>query len=422
MTDVVHARTTAERIADGALEIAKREIVERVRAELPRLPPPRARVRVAAFGKGAASMARVAMELWRGRVERALVVVPDGAAVDGLEDATVLFASHPLPDARSVAAGRALLDLARELGPSDVLLVLLSGGASALACAPVPGFSVESERALVTRLLASGLGIADVNCVRGHLSMLKHGGLAVAAYPARTLTIVVSDVLGEGDLATVGGAPTIVGHDERERFVSLVRRVVPDEADALVALSDGRADRALTEDERASLARRTRAVRAAGPELLVDSALLAAGRAGHDAIVVAPMSRAVEDEADRLARFLLHARAGTIGIVHGEPTVTLPEHAGSGGRLGRLGLLVARAIDAVPGRAIALRASDGVDGTGGLSGMSCDETTWSSMGALGPTSIARYDDANAHRAHGRAQPAAASGMNLLDLGVLAVAS
>ncbi|MCC7537573.1 MAG: DUF4147 domain-containing protein [Deltaproteobacteria bacterium] len=412
------ARELADRIADEALDLARASVPDCVRDLLPRLPPPRARVRVAAVGKAAATMARVALDAWRGRIERALVVVPEGADVSGLEGADVLFAAHPLPDARSLAAGSALLDLARGLGPADVLLVLLSGGASALACAPVPGFSLDRERDLVERLLGSGLAIADVNCVRGHLSSIKRGGLAIAAYPARTLTLVVSDVLGGDDVSTVGGAPTVLAPNELSRFEALVRDVAPDEAEALVALASRRADHALSSEERAEAARRTRIVRAAGPELLVQCAEIAAEHAGRPGIVLPPMSRAVEHEAERIAKFLLHAKHEVVGLVHGEPTVTIAGPAGRGGRMGRLALLVARAIAERPDRAIAVRASDGVDGVGGLGGASCDATTWSALGAAGAAALDGYDDVTAHLAHGHVRPARPSGVNLLDLVVV----
>ncbi len=119
----------------------------------------------------------------------------------------VVEAGHPVPDAASQAAAERALSLAQEAGPNDLVLVLLSGGASALWAAPAEGITLDAKQALTKELLKSGARIHELNCVRKHLSRIKGGKLAAAAYPARLLTLAISDVPGD-DPATIGSGPT----------------------------------------------------------------------------------------------------------------------------------------------------------------------------------------------------------------------
>lgn len=173
----------------------------------PHLPaePPRGRTLVLALGKAAAAMAGVAEARLAGPVE-GVAVVPHGV-VGRLERIELLRAAHPLPDSRSVAAADRLLALAGAAGPDDRVLVLLSGGASALACLPGEGLDLAEKSRLVGALLRSGAGIAGINCVRRHLSRFKGGRLALAAAPAELLTLAISDVVGDRP-EDIGSGPT----------------------------------------------------------------------------------------------------------------------------------------------------------------------------------------------------------------------
>jgi len=117
-------------------------------------------------------------------------------------------ASHPIPDEAGERAASEVEALARSLGKNDLLLVLLSGGASAMLPAPVSSVSLAEKAAVTSLLLRSGATIQELNTVRKHLSRLKGGGLARAAAPARVLTLVLSDVVGD-DLSTIASGPTV---------------------------------------------------------------------------------------------------------------------------------------------------------------------------------------------------------------------
>ena len=113
------------------------------------------------------------------------------------EHLTIVEAAHPVPDANSAAAATRTLELVKTAGPNDLVLVLMSGGASALWSAPVDGVTLDEKQALTRRLLKSGATITEINTVRRHLSRIKGGRLAAAAYPARLVTLAISDVPGD---------------------------------------------------------------------------------------------------------------------------------------------------------------------------------------------------------------------------------
>nr|MDP8995032.1 DUF4147 domain-containing protein [Pseudomonadota bacterium] len=171
--------------------------------DLPRPPP--GRTVAVAVGKAAAAMAESLEAHWPWPLA-GLAVAPGGTAVR-LERIGLAHAAHPLSDAASLAAAERLLALAREAGPDDLVLVLLSGGASALACLPGDGLTLEEKSALTQALLRSGAPIGEVNCVRRHLSRIKGGRLGAAAAPAQLATLAISDVVGDR-AEDIGSGPT----------------------------------------------------------------------------------------------------------------------------------------------------------------------------------------------------------------------
>ena len=120
----------------------------------------------------------------------------------------IVEAAHPVPDAAGEAAAARILDMVSELSPSDRVLALISGGGSALLAAPAAGLSLPDKRAITTALLKSGASIGEINCVRKHLSAIKGGRLAAAAWPASVLTLAISDVPGD-DPAVIASGPTV---------------------------------------------------------------------------------------------------------------------------------------------------------------------------------------------------------------------
>ena len=173
----------------------------------PHLPPPPAgRTVIVGAGKASAEMARV-LEAHYPAAGEGLVVTRygHGAPTRAVE---VVEAGHPVPDANGGRAARRILDMVSGLTADDLVICLLSGGGSALLPLPAPGLTLADKQAVTAALLKAGASIAEINCVRRHLSAIKGGKLAQAARPARLLTLAISDVPGDDPLVIASG-PTV---------------------------------------------------------------------------------------------------------------------------------------------------------------------------------------------------------------------
>ncbi len=167
---------------------------------------PKGRTLVVGTGKASAAMARALEFAWEGPLEGLIVTrYGHGVACQHIE---IIEAAHPVPDDAGTRGARRMLDMVQDLTPDDLVIALISGGGSALLSLPAEGISVEDKRAVNRALLKSGAPIAEMNCVRKHLSAIKGGRLAAAAYPARVVSLVISDVPGD-DLAAVASGPTV---------------------------------------------------------------------------------------------------------------------------------------------------------------------------------------------------------------------
>ncbi|HEX4737282.1 MAG TPA: DUF4147 domain-containing protein [Allosphingosinicella sp.] len=323
--------------------------------------PPKGRTIVLALGKGAVPMARAVEERWRGPLA-GIAVTRHGAATP-LNRIEVLAAGHPVPDRASVIAAERLLRLAGQAGADDLVLVLLSGGASALACLPSDGFSLDAKRKLTHDLLRSGADIHEINCVRRHLSRIKGGRLALAAAPARLVTLAISDVfrdrpedIGSGPIAA---DPTTV-----------------EEAKAVLRDYDIEAPEAGWSETPKSVPGEYRIV-ARGWNAL-EAAGAAAERLGYRPRLIECVGEArdVGREHGRLARDMAPGEALISG---GELTVTMLGD-GKGGRNQEYALAAALAV-AGDGRIEGLAGdTDGIDGNGAAAGAFFDGRSARSRG------------------------------------------
>ena len=165
------------------------------------------RIQVIGAGKASAAMARAVERVLGRRISGGLLNVPDGTAAR-VHRLALLPASHPIPDDRGVEGARRILEIAHAAGPRDLLICLISGGASALLPAPVPGLSLSAKQEITRQLLNAGATIHEFNTVRKHLSLIKGGQLAAAAHPATVITLILSDVVGDR-LDVIGSGPTV---------------------------------------------------------------------------------------------------------------------------------------------------------------------------------------------------------------------
>lgn len=340
--------------------------VDPARMVPPALPePPRGRTVVVGAGKAAAAMARAVEEAWRGPLE-GLVVTRYGHALP-TERLEVVEAAHPVPDAAGRAAAKRMLELARGLGPEDLLLCLISGGGSALLALPAEGLTLEDKQAVSRALLASGAAIGEMNCLRKHLSAIKGGRLAAAAAPARVVTLAISDVPGD-DPAVIASGPTVPDptafSDARavlEKYgiepPPSVARLLEEAKDETPKPGDAR----LANSEFRLVAR---------PQDMLEAAALVAREAG-----VAPLilGDAIEGEAREVAKVMaaiarqvrLHGQPlppPCLLLSSGETTVTL-RGKGRGGRNSEFQLALALALDGQKDIYALACDSDGIDGS-----------------------------------------------------------
>ncbi|WP_438010309.1 glycerate kinase [Sorangium sp. So ce321] len=408
-------------LRDGLAELDPAGLVERaLDAEVA---APGGRVFVVAAGKAALGMARGALRSWGDRVAGGLAVtvatpaVPardqPSALVDPEEAALrplrVMRAAHPIPDARSVDAAEAALAVAAALGPGDLLLALISGGASALLAAPPAGVSLAEKQALVAALLEGGAPIQEVNLVRRHLSRIKGGRLAAAAAPARVLTLLMSDVV-RGLPHDISSGPTVPDPTRVEEALAALERWAPQLSRLAPALSES-----LKPADAPLLGARM----LADPDRLAERVAAAlAARTGLRA-VAAPAedgdARAMVERRLALARRLAPGEAAVIPC---EPTLSLPAQRGAGGRAGWIALAALRGLP--PDVALLCAASDGADGSSGAGGAVVASAAATAMDDRTiDAALARFDDAAVHRALGTRVETGPTGHNLTDVHIVA---
>ena len=329
-------------------------------------PPPAGRCVVVGAGKSAAVMAAALEAAWP-EVELGGVVVTRYGHSVPTRRITVLESSHPVPDANGEAAARRILASVRGLGPDDLVIALISGGASALLPLPAPGLSLADKQAVNRALLASGATISEMNCVRKHLSAIKGGRLAAAAAPARVLTLAISDVPGD-DAAVIGSGPTV---PDPSTFAQ-ARAILAKYGIAPTPQVAARLARDADETPKPGSLPRTEFRMIATPLLALQAAAATARAAGLAPLI---LGDALEGESRELGTVLAgiaksvaaHGQplaAPALLLSGGETTVTIGAGpAGRGGRNSEFLLGLAVALAGATGIWAAAGDTDGIDGS-----------------------------------------------------------
>lgn len=374
--------------------VARLDPGPRVRRAILDLPWPAERAVVVALGKAAATMfagARAGLSERGMHLVGAAVVAPGPARERASDTFQVAVGSHPVPDNRSVRAAELLVHTVRSASPRDEIIALVSGGGSALAALPAPGLSL-ADKVRVTRALAErGAPIATVNTVRKHLSAIKGGQLAAAA-PVPITTLVVSDVVGD-ELATVASGPTIADSTSFADASAAIESwlgwsSVP--ASVQAHMRAGVAGRIA--DTPSAQRPGDRALLLAGTDTLIDTALACARARGWQAQVVGrALTGDVVQVADRLLSSIMklvdnRPSEAVCLVAGGEPTLTLPDTYGRGGRAQHLALHLAGALAKAACNApvqVLIAGSDGIDGNSDGAGAIVDGTTWARLKAVG---------------------------------------
>ncbi|MBO9457028.1 glycerate kinase [Paracoccus sp. R12_1] len=356
---------------------------------------PAGRVIVIGAGKASARMAEAVEARW-GPCE-GLVITRDGYGryLQGVE---VAEAAHPVPDVRGLEATRRMFDLLDQCGEEDFVLALISGGGSSLLTWPAGDVTLEEERAMTQALLASGAPITAMNALRKHLSRAKGGNLAAAAWPARMLSLIVSDVPGD-DPAMIASGPTVIDDTTQREAREIARRWNIPLSPSMQAVLDGHSTTVSKGDIRIS---RTENRIVAAPALSLQAAADLARFAG---VSVRILGDAIEGEARDVAadhaKIALEAQAGlavdevTLLLSGGECTVT-QRGRGIGGPNAEYCLALSCALDGVAGIAAIACDTDGVDGAAEVAGALIDETTLQRATSAGLSAQAFLDDNDSH--------------------------
>ena len=324
------------------------------------------RIQIIGAGKASAAMARAVEHLLGRRIKGGIVNVPDGTA-SKLRRIELNPAGHPIPDERGVQGAQRILEIARDAGPRDLLICVISGGASALMPAPSPPLTLAAKQEITRKLLNAGATIHELNTVRKHLSMIKGGQLAAAASPACVLSLILSDVIGD-DLDVIGSGPTVGDSSNVEQAESVLRKF------GISVPSD-----VLLETPKVA---EVQNLIVGSNRLAMDAAAKRAKELGYRTLV---LSSSIDGETREIAR--MHAAIVkeilTAGrplcrpaclLSGGETTVTV-RGKGLGGRNQEFVLAAAIALQGFGPVTMFSAGTDGLDGPTDAAGAIADETT-----------------------------------------------
>jgi glycerate 2-kinase len=363
----------------------------------PHLPqPPAGRTVVVGAGKASAAMARALEHHWPGSLE-GLVVTRYGHGVP-CRRIEIVEAAHPVPDEAGRRAAEQILAMVQGLREADLVIALISGGGSSLLSLPAPGLTLEDKQIVNRALLRSGAPIDAMNCVRKHLSAIKGGRLAAATFPARLVTLLISDVPGD-DPSAIASGPTVPDPTTFADARAILERYgIREPATVLRHLEEGTDETPKPGDPRLA---RTKTVTIATPQLSLEAAAEVAREAGVTPVI---LGDALEGEAAEVGKLMSGIARSVVTHGHpapapcvllsgGETTVTV-RGGGRGGRNVEFLLALAVALDGLPGAWAIAGDTDGIDGAEEIAGALVTPDTVTRTAGLGidaKASLARND-------------------------------
>ncbi|MFX0145804.1 MAG: glycerate kinase [Candidatus Hodarchaeota archaeon] len=347
---------------------------------------PTTRIFLVALGKASHAMSLAAAEILGDRLGKGVVTVPHGLRVSMPSKITPIHAGHPLPDKGSLAAGLAVRSMLEDTEPDDLVLVLISGGGSAMLEHPVPGVNLEDLQAINMLLLHSGAPIELVNTVRCALSLIKGGGITRMAAPARVVSLIMSDVVGDR-LSAIASGPTILWRRSPKRYKNGTKKNLS--APNILKLYQLWAQ--APESVRAALnrpsvslpsARRPLNILVGTNRLVIEAAANRATSLGFKPKLI---NTQLQGEArivgQRFGKLLSHTKGSACLLMGGETTVTV-QGDGKGGRNQELALAAALAIEGSSNLTVMAMATDGIDGPTDAAGAIVNGQTASAARAL----------------------------------------
>jgi glycerate 2-kinase len=393
------------------------------------------RIFVVGAGKATSRMALAIESLLGGKIAAGLIVVKDGHTVP-LSIIEQVEAAHPVPNQAGIEGAQRILQLVRAADEKTLVICLLSGGASALLIAPVEGITLQDKQEATRLLLNAGASIFELNAVRKHLSSVKGGRLAQAAWPAQLVTLIVSDVIGDPPDVIASGPTspdksTFVEAWEVIEKYGLQKNLPPRVTDYLKRGIAGQVSETVKEND--PCLDKTRNVIIAGIRQALTAATEKAGQLGYAARTI---SDTLQGEARDAARFLAQAsRAELAGmkpnqrrclLCGGETTVTV-RGTGKGGRNQEFALVFALEIEGCQGVSLLSAGTDGTDGPTDAAGAMVDGNTAARARSLGIdpphyldnndsyTFFQQFDAASGAHCHFKTGP---TGTNVMDIQIV----
>ena len=342
--------------------------------------PPKGRTVVLGAGKAGGSMAQAVEALWPADAPLQGLVVTRYHHIpprpEGLKRRIELVeAAHPVPDAAGLQAAQRILSLAHGLTADDLVLCLISGGGSALLTLPAEGLTLEDKQRINQQLLNSGANIAEMNCVRKHLSRIKGGRLAAACAPAKVVTLTISDVPGD-DPSIIASGPTVPDATSCAEAVAILQRYGIDVPGAIMSLLEQGALETPKPGDAVFAGHEVHLI--ATPQQSLEAAAREAQAAGLEAHVLSDEIEGESREVGKMHAALARAvarrgqpfRKPCVILSGGETTVTIRkqpegtprEQRGRGGRAGEFCMGLAQALQGQAGVWALAADTDGIDG------------------------------------------------------------
>ncbi len=373
---------------------------------------------VVGAGKADAAMAHAVETLLNSRITGGLLNVKYGHGT-ALNRIKLNECGHPIPDANGERGAARIAATAQGAGERDLLIVLISGGASALLPLPLPPITLDRKQEITQVLLRGGANIHELNCVRKHLSAIKGGRLAAIAWPARVLTLILSDVIGD-DLDVIGSGPTVPDRSTVADATAILRRYGIEPPPLVETPKPG-----------SPVFERVQNVVVGSNKLAVDAAAIEARALGYNTVLLTTFlqgeAREVAHVFAAIAKQIAATGAPAVRpaciLAGGETTVTVRGN-GRGGRNQELALAAAIDIAGMPGVALLSAGTDGTDGPTDAAGATVSGSTGTQAAVRGIDARAYLDANDSYsffKSTGELLRTGPTGTNVMDLQVLLVA-
>ncbi|MGQ9856546.1 MAG: glycerate kinase type-2 family protein [Fervidobacterium sp.] len=359
------------------------------------IPTDKGRIIVVAIGKAAWRMAKAAKEVLRERIDKGIVITKYHHSEGAIEGFEIFEAGHPIPDENTLTATKRALELTSNLSGNDIVLFLVSGGGSALFELPQEGIALEEIQNLTQQLLKSGANIVEINTIRKHLSIVKGGRFAQHVYPAKVISLVLSDVLGDR-LDSIASGPAYPDSTTSEMALQIIEKYNISVSNAILNALKNETPKELTNVETYIIG---------SVKVACERAMEKAKELGYNTLL---LTTTLDCEAREAGRFL-SAIAKEIkqndvpvkkpaAVILGGETIVHVKGSGKGGRNQELALSFALAIEGIEGIALCSFGTDGTDGPTDAAGGIVDSLTAAKIRSAGHNPEALLENNNSYTA------------------------